>query len=136
MLRRVGSVDGLSGQVENTLGLVNLTHRADTLVSALAYGEKRRLEIGLALASSPTLLLLDEPLAGMSPQERVETLKLLRNIREGRTLVIIEHDMDAMFEIAEKITVLSEGKLMAEGTPEEIQRNAFVQQAYLGGLHV
>jgi branched-chain amino acid transport system permease protein len=136
MLRRVAGVEGLSGQVENTLGLVNLSHRADTLVSALAYGEKRRLEIGLALASSPTLLLLDEPLAGMSPQERVETLKLLRNIRQGRTLVIIEHDMDAMFEIAEKITVLSEGRLMAEGTPEEIQRNTFVQQAYLGGLHV
>jgi branched-chain amino acid transport system permease protein len=135
MLRRVGAVAGLDGQVATTLGLVNLTQRADTLVSELAYGEKRRLEIGLALASSPSLLLLDEPLAGMSPQERVETVKLLRNIRQGRTLVIIEHDMDAMFEIAEKITVLSEGRLLAEGTPEEIQRNSFVQEAYLGGVH-
>jgi branched-chain amino acid transport system permease protein len=135
MLRRVGSVEGLDGQVERTLGLVNLSQRADTLVSALAYGEKRRLEIGLALASSPTLLLLDEPLAGMSPQERVETVKLLRNIRQGRTLVIIEHDMDAMFEIAERITVLNEGRLLAEGTPEEIQKNSFVQEAYLGGMH-
>ncbi len=135
LLRRVGAVAGLDRQVEQTLGLVNLTQRADTPVSALAYGEKRRLEIGLALASSPTLLLLDEPLAGMSPQERVETVKLLRNIRQGRTLVIIEHDMDAMFEIAEKITVLSEGRLLAEGTPEEIQQNRFVQEAYLGGVH-
>jgi branched-chain amino acid transport system permease protein len=135
LLRRVGAVKGLDRQVEATLHLVNLAQRADTLVSALAYGEKRRLEIGLALASSPTLLLLDEPLAGMSPQERVDTVQLLRNIRQGRTLVIIEHDMDAMFEIAERITVLNEGRLLAEGTPEEIQRNSFVQEAYLGGVH-
>ena len=135
LLRRLGSVPGLSDQVEHTLAQVNLTARADTPVSELAYGEKRRLEIGLALASSPTLLLLDEPLAGMSPQERVATMKLLRSIRQGRTLVIIEHDMDAMFEIAERITVLNEGKLLAEGTPEEIQANSFVQEAYIGGVH-
>jgi branched-chain amino acid transport system permease protein len=103
-------------------------------VSDLAYGEKRRLEIGLALASSPTLLLLDEPLAGMSPRERSETVQLLKNIRRGRTMVIVEHDMDALFELAERITVLHEGQLLAEGTPAEIQRNAFVQEAYLGGV--
>lgn len=132
--RRVDQVPGLAMQVEQTLALVNLTHRAEAPVAELAYGEKRRLEIGLALASSPTLLLLDEPLAGMSPSERAETVKLLRNIRRGRTLVIVEHDMDAMFELAEKITVLHEGTLLAEGTPEEIQRNSFVQEAYLGGV--
>jgi branched-chain amino acid transport system permease protein len=71
----------------------------------------------------------------MSPQERVETVALLRRIAEGRTLIVIEHDMDAMFELAERITVLHEGKLLAEGTPAEIQQNEFVQNAYLGGMH-
>ncbi len=104
-------------------------------VSDLAYGEKRRLEIGLALATRPSLLLLDEPLAGMSPRERVETIALLKSIREGRTLVVIDHDMDAIFELAERITVLSEGQILVEGTPDEIKTNAAVQDAYLGGVH-
>jgi len=134
LLRRLDSVEGLAEQVEQTLAAVNLTARADRPVSDLAYGEKRRLEIGLALASSPTLLLLDEPLAGMSPRERTETIQLLKTIRRGRTLVIVEHDMDAMFDLADRITVLNEGTLLAEGTPEEIQRNSLVQDAYLGGV--
>ena len=134
LLRRLDSVKGLGEQVEATLALVKLTARADTPVSELAYGEKRRLEIGLALASSPTLLLLDEPLAGMSPRERVETIELLKSIKRGRTLIVVEHDMDAMFELAERISVLCEGQLLAEGTPAEIQKNAFVQEAYLGGV--
>jgi len=134
LLRRIDKVPGLTTQVDSTLALVGLTARADVPVAELAYGEKRRLEIGLALASSPSLLLLDEPLAGMSPQERVETVQLLKNIRHGRTLVVVEHDMDAVFELAERITVLHEGELLAEGTPAEIQRNALVQEAYLGGV--
>ena len=134
LLRRLHRVPGLATQVQQTLALVNLTARADVPVSELAYGEKRRLEIGLALASSPTLLLLDEPLAGMSPRERAETVQLLKNIRHGRTMVIVEHDMDAVFELAERITVLHEGTLLAEGTPAEIQQNSFVQEAYLGGV--
>jgi branched-chain amino acid transport system permease protein len=133
-LRRIDRVPGLDTQVESTLSLVGLTARADVPVAELAYGEKRRLEIGLALASSPSLLLLDEPLAGMSPRERAETVQLLKNIRRGRTLVVVEHDMDAVFELAERITVLHDGTLLAEGTPEEIQRNALVQEAYLGGV--
>jgi branched-chain amino acid transport system permease protein len=134
LLRRLDRVPGLETQVEQTLALVNLTARADVPVSSLAYGEKRRLEIGLALASSPTLLLLDEPLAGMSPRERAETVQLLKNIRRGRTMIVVEHDMDAVFELAERITVLHEGTLLAEGTPAEIQQNGFVQEAYLGGV--
>ena len=115
--------------------LVNLAARPDTPVSELAYGEKRRLEIGLALATSPSLLLLDEPLAGMSPRERVETVKLLKSISRGRTMIIIDHDMDALFELAERVTVLQEGRVLVEGTPEDIKNNATVQEAYLGGLH-
>ena len=135
MLSSVSNTPGLDEQVEHTLELVNLTGRADTPVSQLAYGEKRRLEVGLALASSPSLLLLDEPLAGMSPQERVETVKLLKSISQGRTMIIIDHDMDALFELAERITVLQEGRILVEGTPDEIKGNAKVQEAYLGGVH-
>jgi branched-chain amino acid transport system permease protein len=133
-LRSIHRVPGLDERVESTLSLVGLTARADVPVSELAYGEKRRLEIALALAASPSLLLLDEPLAGMSPRERTETVQLLKNIRRGRTMIIVEHDMDAVFELAERITVLHEGALLAEGTPAEIQKNRFVQEAYLGGV--
>jgi branched-chain amino acid transport system permease protein len=114
---------------------VNLSDRSDTPVAELAYGEKRRLEVGLALASSPSLLLLDEPLAGMSPQERAETVQLLKSISKGRTMIIIDHDMDALFELAERITVLQEGRVLAEGTPDEIKANSIVQEAYLGGVN-
>jgi branched-chain amino acid transport system permease protein len=134
LLRRLDRVPGLATQVQQTLALIALTSRAEVPVSELAYGEKRRLEIGLALASSPTLLLLDEPLAGMSPRERAETVQLLKNIRRGRTLIVIDHDMDALFELAERITVLYEGTILADGTPAEIQRNKMVQDAYLGGV--
>ncbi|MBN9600461.1 MAG: branched-chain amino acid ABC transporter ATP-binding protein/permease [Afipia sp.] len=130
----IDSVPGLSERVADALTMVNLTARADTPVSALAYGEKRRLEIGLALANSPSLLLLDEPLAGMSPQERVETVKLLKSISQGRTMIIIDHDMDSLFELVEKVTVLQEGRVLVEGTPEEIKGNPVVQEAYLGGV--
>jgi branched-chain amino acid transport system permease protein len=134
LFRRLDRVRGLADQVRETQALVALTARADVPVAELAYGEKRRLEIGLALASAPTLLLLDEPLAGMSPRERAETVQLLKAIRQGRTLVIVEHDMDALFELAERITVLHEGTILAEGTPAEIQASSAVQDAYLGGV--
>ena len=135
LLRSLSKVEGLERRVEETLALVHLTKRAERKVSELAYGEKRRLEIGLALATSPSLLLLDEPLAGMSPRERVQTVKLLKAIGRGRTMIVIDHDMDAIFELAEKITVLREGSVLVEGTPEEIKANAQVQEAYLGGVH-
>ena len=134
LFRNPAHIPGLQERVVHALELVNLTARADTLVSALAYGEKRRLEIGLALATSPTLLLLDEPLAGMSPRERVETVKLLKSISQGRTMIVIDHDMDALFELAEWITVLQEGRVLVEGTPDEIKGNAQVREAYLGGV--
>ena len=121
--------------MQHTLGLVGLTARADTAVSALAYGEKRRLEIGLALATLPSLLLLDEPLAGMSPRERVETVQLLKSIAKGRTMIVIDHDMDSLFELVEWITVLQEGKVLTEGTPDQIKSDPAVREAYLGGVH-
>jgi len=135
LFARLDRIPGLQEQVDHTLQLVSLGARSDTPVSQLAYGEKRRLEIGLALASSPGLLLLDEPLAGMSPRERVETVQLLKSIAQGRTMIVIDHDMDALFELAGRITVLQEGRVLAEGTPDEIKANPLVQDAYLGGVH-
>jgi branched-chain amino acid transport system permease protein len=135
LLRSLRAIHGLDNQVERTLELVHLSGRRDTPVSELAYGEKRRLEIGLALACSPSLLLLDEPLAGMSPAERVETVGLLKSIAKGRTLIVIDHDIDSLFELAERVTVLQEGRVLVEGTPDEIKRNAAVQEAYLGGVN-
>ena len=134
LMRNPAHIAGLEEQVEETLRLVELTARADVPVSELAYGEKRRLEIGLALATSPSLLLLDEPLAGMSPRERSETVKLLKTISRGRTTIIIDHDMDALFELVRKVTVMQEGRILVEGTPDEIKNNAAVQEAYLGGV--
>ena len=121
LFRNPKNIPGLAEQVDHTLELVNLTDRVDTPVSALAYGEKRRLEVGLALATSPSLLLLDEPLAGMSPRERVETVKLLKSISQGRTMIVIDHDMDSLFELVERITVLQEGRVLVEGTPQRDQ---------------
>ncbi|HEY9279555.1 MAG TPA: branched-chain amino acid ABC transporter ATP-binding protein/permease [Eoetvoesiella sp.] len=134
MLRGLHHSVGLDEQVNAAIDMVGLTHRADTVVSELPYGEKRRLEIGLALATGANVLLFDEPLAGLGPEERVQVVALLKSIREGRSMVIVEHDMDAMFALAERITVLYEGRTLAEGTPDEIRVNPAVQTAYLGGM--
>lgn len=134
MLRSVHQVKGVGEQTRHVLELVGLDERAELPASMLDYGEKRRLEIGLALATAPTTLLLDEPLAGLSSPERSEIIALFKRLRKGRTLVIVEHDMDAVLELADYISVLQEGKLLAEGTPAEIQSNQAVQEAYLGGI--
>jgi branched-chain amino acid transport system permease protein len=135
LFRNPRSIPRLTEQVEHTLELIDLTERLETPVAELAYGEKRRLEVGLALATSPSLLLLDEPLAGMSPRERVETVALLKSIGRGRTMIIIDHDMNSLFELVESVTVLQEGRVLIEGTPDEIKGNPKVQEAYLGGVH-
>jgi len=135
ILRSADSIAEVERQIEAAMTTVELNERAETPVHVLAYGEKRRLEIGIALATGPNVLLLDEPLAGMSPTERISTRALIREIGRSRTLLIVEHDMDAIFELAERITVLYDGRWLAEGTPDEIQRNQAVQDAYLGGLH-
>ena len=135
LFRNVDRMDELNADIEETMRLLDLTARADLPVSELAYGEKRRIEIGLALGTNPKILLLDEPLAGMSPHERVETVALLKQIAAGRTLVVVEHDMDALFGMADRVTVLSQGRVLAEGTPAEVQGSDAVQTAYLGGIH-
>ncbi|HXP30766.1 MAG TPA: branched-chain amino acid ABC transporter ATP-binding protein/permease [Stellaceae bacterium] len=132
MLRDVAHTAGLDRLVAETLDAVQLADRATAPASALAYGEKRRLEIGLALATRPRLLLLDEPTAGMAPTERLATVQLLKRVSSGISIVIVEHDMDVVFGLADRITVLFNGRKIAEGDPEAIQANPEVRAAYLG----
>jgi branched-chain amino acid transport system ATP-binding protein len=113
---------------------VGLADEAGSVAGTLAYGFQKQLELGIALASEPHLLLLDEPTAGMSPQETASTIALIGKIarERGLTLLFTEHDMDVVFSIAEKITVLHQGSVLAEGTPDEVRRNPQVQEVYLG----
>jgi branched-chain amino acid transport system permease protein len=132
MLRDIERDADIRLAIDEVLLAVELSGRADTPASALAYGEKRRLEIGLALATKPRVLLLDEPTAGMSPSERTDTVRLLKRIAAGITIVIVEHDMDVVFGLADRVTVLFNGRKIAEDSPEAIQSNAEVRAAYLG----
>jgi branched-chain amino acid transport system ATP-binding protein len=121
-------------QVAETLKLVALESKADRRVGELAHGDQRAAEIAMALALRPRLLLLDEPTAGMGDQETYEITQLIRRLhREGNfTIALIEHDMRVVFHLADRITVLDQGSLLADGTPQEIAANEAVQAAYLG----
>ncbi|HUI94850.1 MAG TPA: ABC transporter ATP-binding protein [Xanthobacteraceae bacterium] len=114
------------------LARVGLAHRADTVVSRLSHGEHRQLEIAVALATRPRLLLLDEPMAGLGPDESARMVKLMRELKQELTILLIEHDMDAVFALADRITVLVYGRVIASGAPEAIRANAEVREAYLG----
>jgi branched-chain amino acid transport system ATP-binding protein len=116
------------------LRTVGLTGKAALLAAHLSHGEKRHLEIGIALASNPELLLLDEPTAGMSPEETDETMGLIRELTAGRTVVLVEHKMKLVMRISDRITVLHQGQVIADGTPAEIRANERVQQTYLGAV--
>jgi branched-chain amino acid transport system ATP-binding protein len=112
---------------------LNLTAMADMPAGTLSYGDQRRLEIGLTLAMEPVLILLDEPTAGMSHAEAHDIVELLRQIPRSVTLLLIEHDIDVVFSLSDRITVMRSGRLLAEGTPSEVERNKQVQEAYFGG---
>jgi branched-chain amino acid transport system ATP-binding protein len=114
------------------LGAVGLAARADVVAQHLSHGEQRQLEIAMALATRPRMLLLDEPMAGMGREESARMVALLRQLRGGQTLLLVEHDMDAVFALADRISVLVYGRLIATGTPEEIRAHPEVAQAYLG----
>jgi branched-chain amino acid transport system ATP-binding protein len=114
------------------LARVGLEPRADVLVSRLSHGEHRQLEIAMALATGPRLLLLDEPMAGMGPDESARMVAMLRELKRELTILLIEHDMEAVFALADRITVLVYGRIIASGTPADIRANAEVRQAYLG----
>jgi branched-chain amino acid transport system ATP-binding protein len=114
------------------LARVGLAARGDVIVSNLSHGEHRQLEIAMALATTPRMLLLDEPMAGMGPDESARMVKTLRELKRGLTILLIEHDMEAVFALADRITVLVYGRIIASGPPEAIRANAEVRQAYLG----
>jgi len=121
----------INDKAEAALHSVGLLGKAHELASNLSHGEQRNLEIGIALATEPQLLCLDEPTAGMSAAETNETMELVRRIGKNLTILIVEHDMNVVMELADRITVLHYGAILAEGTPEEIQQNARVLEVYL-----
>ncbi len=123
----------LDDAIAIVLEQVYLLPRAGTVVRNLAYGEQRQLELALALAGKPQILLLDEPTAGMSPAETEAMLALMAGLPRTLTLLIVEHDMDVVFSLADMITVLHLGTVLAHGTPAEIRGNAQVREVYMGG---
>jgi branched-chain amino acid transport system ATP-binding protein len=127
--------DGLPGLAERTreiLAAVGLEGKAHELAANIGHGLQRHLEIGIALACEPRLLLLDEPTAGMSPEETERTITLIKRIGQGRTVILVEHKMKVVLDIVDRITVLHQGAVLADGTPDEIRRDTLVQQVYLG----
>jgi branched-chain amino acid transport system ATP-binding protein len=123
---------------ERMLDAVGLLKHRDQTAGSLPYGDKRRLEIAIALASEPEMLFMDEPTAGMSPEETNSTVDLIEELQDdlGLTILIVEHDMEIIFRIADTILVLNRGRVIADGTPEEVRDNEDVQEAYLGGVEL
>jgi branched-chain amino acid transport system ATP-binding protein len=127
---------GLRKAAQAALERVGLGHRADVPVSKLSHGEQRELELAVALATKPQLLLLDEPMAGLGVTESARMVKLLQELRKEVTIVLVEHDMDAVFALADRISVLVYGRVIASDAPAAIRQNEEVKRAYLGDQHV
>ncbi|TPF85636.1 urea ABC transporter ATP-binding protein [Bifidobacterium sp. UTCIF-37] len=127
------TVSGVSQNIEYMLDVCNLTDDMNTPAGILPHGKKQWLEIGMLLVQDAHLLLLDEPVAGMTPAERVQTGELLKRCSKNRTVIIVEHDMEFMRQFADSVTVLNQGEILAEGSVEEIQNNEEVVNIYLGG---
>lgn len=125
--------DRTGPDADEVLEYVGIAELADQPATELSHGQKRKLEITLALATDPDLLLLDEPTAGIAPEDRAELVSVLRRVTEDSTVLLIEHDIDLISEVVDAVTVLNRGQILAEGTPAEVQSNADVQSAYLGG---
>ncbi len=132
-VRHHNALDAALETAREVLERVRLADAADRRAADLSYGQRRHLEIGIALASDPALLLMDEPTAGMSPEETSETVELIEDIAADATLAIIEHDMEIVMGISDHIAVMNEGELLSWGSPEEIRTDERVQRAYLGG---
>jgi branched-chain amino acid transport system ATP-binding protein len=130
--KNVMFMDDINGRVVEILQRLKLTDHQDARAANLPHGLQRHLEIGIALASNPQLLLLDEPTAGMTQEETERMMELIEEVAKGLTIVLVEHDMKFVMSISKKITVLHEGRVLAEGSPEEIRNNEEVQRVYLG----
>jgi branched-chain amino acid transport system ATP-binding protein len=129
---RADRIAGCRERAVEILETVGLARRTERLAAHLSHGEKRHLEIGITLASEPVLLLLDEPTAGMSPEETDETMVLIRELARARTVVLVEHKMKLVMGVSDRVTVLHQGQVLADGSPDEIRNNALVQETYLG----
>ena len=129
-------LDATEQRARDSLKLLGLLQRADELASTLPHGDQRLLEIAMAVAQEPALLLLDEPTQGLSPDDTAATVAVIRQVARERklTIILVEHDMDVVFDLADRISVLHFGRLIAEGTAAEVRADAEVQKAYLGGL--
>jgi branched-chain amino acid transport system ATP-binding protein len=134
-LRDALSYDTVLSQARRALDAVGLLDRAGEPALALSHGEQRALEIAMCLATDPRLLLLDEPLAGMGTQESLTIVDLIRRLGETHAILLVEHDMDAVFQLAKVLTVMVDGEVLISGTPEEVRANRQVQAAYLGNEH-
>jgi len=130
--RTVERMAAINQESMEILEQIGLAERAGHLAGEMAYGEQRALEIGLVLASNPEMVLLDEPTAGMSVDETREAVKLVDRVTQGKTLMIIEHDMEVVFTLADVITVINYGQVLASGPPDEIRNHPKVKEAYLG----
>lgn len=134
MFRKVDGLEDVTRETEEILKRINLDKERDYPASILSYGKHRSLEVSMAMATDPDLVMLDEPTAGMSKDETKYAVELIRRLTEGKTMVIIEHDMDVVFSIADRITVLHLGTILASGPPEEIREDQRVKDAYLGEM--
>jgi branched-chain amino acid transport system ATP-binding protein len=130
--RPVAEERALFDEAFSLLEEIGLSERQNQIASTLAHGEQRALEVGLALATRPRLVLLDEPMAGMGPDDAKRTIQLIERVRARVTVLLVEHDMDAVFRLADRISVLVNGRIVATGAPAEIRSNAEVRRAYLG----
>jgi branched-chain amino acid transport system ATP-binding protein len=122
----------LRDPARGALSRVGLEYRAETICGNLSHGEHRQLEIAMAIATTPRMLLLDEPMAGLGPDESARMLVLLRELKRELTILLVEHDMDAVFQLADRITVLVNGHVIASGAPDDVRADAEVRRAYLG----
>jgi branched-chain amino acid transport system ATP-binding protein len=134
LFRNVDKLDEVTREADEKLKRINLHGERDFPASVLSYGKHRSLEVSMAMATDPQLVMLDEPTAGMSKQETHYAIGLIRRLTEGKTMVIIEHDMDVVFSLADRITVLHLGTILASGPPAEIRENRAVKDAYLGEM--
>jgi len=134
LFRKVDKMDDITQETDEILKRINLDRERNLPAGMLSYGKHRSLEISMALATDPDLVMLDEPTAGMSRDETHYAVELIRRLTEGKTAVIIEHDMDVVFSLADRITVLHYGQILATGPPGEIRHNQAVKDAYLGEL--
>jgi|TARA_B100001248_G_scaffold228656_1_gene187681 branched-chain amino acid transport system ATP-binding protein len=128
----LGSQKELNERAEKIIVELNLAERKNTLAGVLSYAEQRALEIGITIAGGSEVILLDEPTAGMSVSETEYIVGLIRKVTEGKTLVVVEHDMGVVFDLADRISVLVYGEIIATGSPQEVKDNQAVQEAYLG----